>query len=180
MIPGVIATRYAKALLELGKETGELARLCDDMARLADTYVSSAELRDAVESPLVSPDAKRAIVQEIAEKLETTITAKNTVSFLCDRRRMRALPGIAQALRELADAHEGVIRAEVATARPLDAAYLAKLQAQLERVTGRKVVLDTREDPALLAGVVARVGDRVFDGSLLSRLRQLREAMLPN
>lgn len=180
MIPGVIATRYAKALLELGKESGDLDRLCDDVARLSAAYESSAELRDAVESPLVGPDAKRAIVQEIAEKLETTLTAKNAVSFLCDRRRMRALPGIAKALRELADAHEGVLRAEVATARPLDAAYLAKLQAQLERVTGRKVVLETREDRTLLAGVVARVGDRVFDGSLQSRLRQLRETLLPN
>ncbi len=90
------------------------------------------------------------------------------------------LPAIAGKLRELTDAKKGVLRAEVQTAMPLPEEYFTQLQQQLERVVGRRVVLDRKLDPSLICGVVVRVGDTVYDGSLISRLQQLRETMLPN
>ena len=80
----------------------------------------------------------------------------------------------------MADDKRGIIRAEVLTAMPLPEEYFTQLQQQLERVTGRKVALDRKLDPTLICGVVARVGDTVYDGSLVARLRQLKETMLPN
>jgi F-type H+-transporting ATPase subunit delta len=80
----------------------------------------------------------------------------------------------------LSDAKQGVLRAEVTTAVRLSEGYYAKLQAQLEKMTGQRVALDRREDPAILAGVIARIGDRVYDGSLRARLTELGHSLLPN
>ena len=93
---------------------------------------------------------------------------------------MRALPGIARLLREINDKRKGLVRAEVVTAAPLSDAYYARLQQQLEKMTGRKIVLDKREDPTILAGVITRIGDTVYDGSLRSRLHEIKHALLPS
>jgi F-type H+-transporting ATPase subunit delta len=147
---------------------------------IADTYDKSEDLQRALDNPLVAADAKKAILTEIADKSGVTPTVKHTLLLLGDRRRLHALPAIAQLLREMSDAKQGVLRAEITTAVRLSDSYYAKLQAQLEKMTGQKVALDRHEDPSILAGVIARIGDRVYDGSLRSRLAQLGNSLLPN
>jgi F-type H+-transporting ATPase subunit delta len=180
MIPGVIAKRYATALLELGGESGQLDALVDEINRAAAAYDSSLELRNAFENPLVPAAAKKAILGDIAERLNLGTTAKSFLGLLVDRRRIRALPPIATRLREMADLRRGITRAEVLTALPLPEEYFEKLQRELERITGRKVALDRKLDPTLICGVLIRIGDTVYDGSLVARLKQLKETMLPN
>ncbi|MCL2722938.1 MAG: ATP synthase F1 subunit delta [Polyangiaceae bacterium] len=180
MIPGVIAKRYAAALLELGSEAGQLDALVDELGRAAEAYESSRELRSAFEDPLLSASAKKAIMHEVSDRLGLGVTAKNALALLVDRRRVRALPAIAVRLRELADQKRGIVRAEVLAAMPLSEDYFVRLQRELERVTGRRIALDRKIDPSLLCGVVVRVGDTVFDGSLVARLHQMKEAMIPN
>ncbi len=180
MIPGVIAKRYATALLELGSETGQLDALVDELQRVAAAYEASSELRAALADPLIAIQAKQQILADVGERLALGQAARNTLSLLLDRRRIRALPAIAQRLREMADDKRGVVRAEVLTAMPLPEEYFTLLQQQLERVTGRRIALDRKLDPSLIGGVVARVGDTVYDGSLLARLRKMKETMLPN
>ena len=80
----------------------------------------------------------------------------------------------------MADAKRGILRAEVMTAMPLSEEYFEKLQRELERISGRRVALDRKLDSALIGGVVVRVGDTVYDGSLVARLRQIKDTMLPN
>jgi len=180
VIPGVIAKRYATALLELGTEAGQLDALVDELSRAAQTYEASGELRAVIADPLVQIQAKRAILSELAQRLDLGAVTKNALNLLLDRRRLAALPGIAQRLREMADEKRGILRAEVLTAMPLPEEYFTQLQAQLERVTGHRIALERKLDPSLICGVVARVGDTVYDGSLLARLRQMKEAMLPS
>ena len=180
MIPGVIAKRYATALLELGSETGQLDALVDELQRVAAVYDTSSELRAALADPLIAIQAKQQILADVGERLALGQAARNTLSLLLDRRRIRALPAIAQRLREMADDKRGIVRAEVLTAMPLPEEYFTLLQQQLERVTGRRIALDRKLDPSLIGGVVARVGDTVYDGSLLARLRKMKETMLPN
>jgi F-type H+-transporting ATPase subunit delta len=180
MIPGVIARRYATALIELGTETGQLDALVDELQRAAQAYEASPELRSALADPLVAIHAKKAILSELADRLGLGQAAKNTVQILLDRRRISALPPIAARLREMADVKRGILRAEVLTAMPLPEEYYTHLQQQLERITGRRIALDRKLDPSLICGVVARVGDTVYDGSLIARLRQMKESMLPN
>jgi F-type H+-transporting ATPase subunit delta len=80
----------------------------------------------------------------------------------------------------MADLRRGITRAEVLTALPLPEEYFEKLQRELERITGRKVALDRKLDPTLICGVLIRIGDTVYDGTLVARLKQLKETMLPN
>ena len=104
---------------------------------------------------------------------------RNTLQMLLERRRIQTLPYVASYLREQADKRRGVLRAEVTTATPLSDAYYERLRLQLEKTTGQKVVVDKKTDPALVAGVVTRIGDRILDGSLRTRLQSLKDALLP-
>jgi len=180
MIPGVIAKRYATALLELGSEAGQLDALVVEIGRAAEAYELSAEMRNAFENPLIPHSVKKAILGDIVERLALGATARSFLGLLVDRRRIRALPPIATRLREMADLRRGLTRAEVMTAMPLPEEYFEKLQRELERITGRKVALDRKLDPTLICGVMIRLGDTVYDGSLIARLKQLKDAMQPS
>lgn len=180
MIPGVIAKRYATALLEIGGDAGQLDALVDQVTSAAMAYDASDELRDAFENPLVPYAAKKAILADVVQRLQLGPTARSFLGILVDRRRIRALPAIALRLREMADLRRGITRAEVLTAMPLPEEYFEKLQRELERITGRKIALDRKLDPSLICGVLVRVGDTIYDGSLIARLKQLKETMQPN
>ncbi len=180
MSVSLVARRYATALFELGNETGQLDALSSEIDRVAAAYAESLELRGALENPLIAHASKRAVVNEIAERLSVSQLAKNALAMLVDRRRIKTLPLIARALRELADRKKGVLRAEVSSAAPLSDAYYAKLQEQLRRITGKQVVIDRTDDPSLIAGVVTRIGDRVLDGSLRTRLLAMKDALAPS
>jgi F-type H+-transporting ATPase subunit delta len=175
----LVARRYATALLEIGTDSGILDSIVADLSNAASAYEASAELRASLENPLVAHEAKKAVVAEIATTLGIGEVARHTLQLLVDRRRVAALPYIARYLHELNDAKKGLLRAEVTTATPLTDAYYARLQAQLEKMTGKKVAIDRKVDPSIIAGVVTRIGDRIYDGSVKSRLVSMKDTLLP-
>ena len=176
----IVARRYAQALLELGIEQGNLDRMVEEVATVADAWQTSPDLRNALENPLVSHAAKKAVMNELIDQIGAGLTIRHALLLLVDRRRVKTLPYVASAFRELSDARRGVLRAEVTSAAPLSDGYYVRLQGQLEKMTGKKVVVDKRTDPALIAGVVTRIGDRIFDGSLRTRLQSMKDALLPH
>jgi F-type H+-transporting ATPase subunit delta len=180
MSVSIVARRYAQALLELGVVEEKLDAIVAEMATAASAWEASPDFRNAIENPLVAHEAKKAVIGELADRIGASSTTRNTLLLLVDRRRMKTLPYLARTLRELADARKGALRAEVTTAAPLSEEYYAKLQGKLERMTGKRVVIDRRIDASLIGGVVARIGDRIFDGSLHTRLQSLRDVLLPN
>ena len=137
-----------------------------------------AELRAALTNPLVPAAARKAVLSELTTRLALTTLAKNAVGLLAERRRLPALPHIARALSRMTDERSGVVRATIASAAPLSESYAQRVQRQLEVVTGKRVVLARKQDPSLLAGVVVKVGDRVFDGSARARLAELRDELV--
>jgi F-type H+-transporting ATPase subunit delta len=175
-----VARRYAKALQELGVDAGTLNAVVAEVTTIADAYASSSELRAALDNPLVAREAKRAILAALAEQAQVSTIVKNALLLLGDRRRLHVLPAIAQLLREMADLREGILRAEVTTAARLPEDYYTKLGKKLEQMTGKRVVIDRREDPSLIAGVITRIGDLVIDGSLRAGLDGMTNALLPN
>jgi F-type H+-transporting ATPase subunit delta len=179
MSVSIVARRYAQALLELGVESGTLDGMVDEVSAVASAWEASHDLRNAIENPLVAHDAKKAVMNDVCDLAGTSVTVKHAVAMLVDRRRAKILPALARYLRELSDARKGILRAEVTTAAPLGDGYYVRLQAQLEKMTGRKVAVDKKTDPSLVAGVVTRIGDRILDGSLRTRLESLRDALMP-
>lgn len=180
MIAAHISRRYARALLELGAADNALDGLVGDMTKLADVYGGSADLRNSVDNPIVPLPTKKAILSELCDKLGVGKTAKHVTLLLGDRRRLALLPEIAQMLREMNDAKKGLLRAEVTTAVALSDGFYQKLLSTLEKLSNKKVVLDKKHDPALIGGVVLRIGDLVLDSSLKTRLDGLKHALLPN
>ena len=180
MIAAHISRRYARALMDIGEAEGNLDALVSDVRKVSAVYEQSHDLRVAVESPLVALPAKQAILRELCEKLSVGPTARNALLLLGDRRRFQLLPEIVTMLREMNDAKKGIVRAEVTTAVALSEGFYGKLQSTLERLSNKKVVLDKKHDPALIGGVVLRIGDLVLDSSLKTRLDGLKQALLPN
>ncbi|GAC1358870.1 MAG: ATP synthase F1 subunit delta [Polyangiales bacterium] len=180
MIGGQIARRYAKALIELGTEQGTLDALVREITAVAEAFDSSAELKGLVDNPEVPRASRKAVLVEIATRLGASPVTRNTLSLLADNGRLRILPALARVLRDMADLRAGLVRAHVRSAAPLSEGYLHKLQQALEARFKKKVVIDREVDPKLLAGVVTRVGDTIIDGSLRSRLDELRTQLLPS
>lgn len=171
------ARRYARAIFEIGKEEGSLAKLTQEITSFAEVWSQSAELRQALESPLLDDASSDGVLKEIGERLGLSPTGHKTVRLLGLRRRLPALPDIARELARLVDEEGKVVRAEVLSAAPLSPDYLNRLKAEIEKATGSKVVITHRQDPSLISGVVTRIGDRVIDGSALSRLRTFRDSL---
>lgn len=173
-----VAERYARAIFELGVETGTLAALVDQIRRFAAAYAESADLRSVLENPVVPLEQRQNILGELASRLGFGPSALNTVRYLASRRRLAVLPDIAKRLDSLSDEKQGVVRATVTSAAPLSEAFYQRLAEELAKLVGKKVVLDRREDPSLIAGVVTRIGDNTIDGSLRGRLDTLERTLL--
>lgn len=172
-----VAKRYARAVFELGKESGKLVELSKQMTALGEVFAGSQELRDVLTNPLVADSAREAILIDVGHRLGASETALGTLRVLAQNRRLAALPELARALSRLVDEDTRTLRVTVTSAGPLSDGYLAKLRAELEKVTGQKIDFTVHKDPALIAGVVVQIGDRVIDGSVRAKLQRFRESL---
>ncbi|MEZ4294280.1 MAG: F0F1 ATP synthase subunit delta [Polyangiaceae bacterium] len=172
-----IARRYAQAVFELGKESGQLAAVSKQISAMADVLTGSEELRNVLANPLVDESAKEAILVDIGGKLGAGDIATRTLRVLAQNGRLAALPDIGRVLSRLVDEDSKTLRATVTSAGPLSDSYKSKLKAELEKVTGQKVEITLRTDAALVAGVVVQIGDRVIDGSVRAKLQRFREGL---
>ena len=172
-----VVNRYAGTLLEAAKESEALARVGEDVAGLAATVEQSEELAVFVRDPLVDAAAKG----EAFEKLFGSKVHELTLNFLkllAHRRRANLLPEILDAFIALSEAEQGLVQAEVVSAVELDENQLDRLRQRLAGYTGKDVVLSARVESGLKAGMVVRIGDTVFDGSLANHLRGLRRRLV--
>lgn len=175
---GSVARRYARALFDIGVSKGSYEVLGNELGELAATYEGSPELRQTLENPVFKLDQRRGILEKILPRVAPSKEVRSFALLLLERNRISALPAIARSYKELVDGILGRVQATVTSAKPLDPATTSQVQRALERRTGKKVVLTTTIDPELIGGIVARVGDLVFDGSLKSRLETLRSRIL--
>lgn len=173
-----VARRYARAILELGKEGGNLPALSREIAAFATTFEGSEELRSVLDNPLVPEAQREAVLVDIAGRLGVSPIGTQTLRLIAQRRRLAALPEIARQLARLADEDANLVRAVVTSAGPLSESYLNDLRAALEKSTGSKVAILHHVDPSLIAGVVTQIGDQVIDGSVRARLASFRDSLL--
>jgi F-type H+-transporting ATPase subunit delta len=177
MVSGSLARRYAKAIFEIGVEQKVLDKLGDDLRSLANALKESHELAASLTNPAIRRDDRRKVLDALLARVGAHAMVRNVVHLLLERERMSSLPYISRELDAMIEAKAGRVRAEVTSARPLDGQQLAQITAALEKLSGKKVTVEKREDPELLGGVVAKIGDVVYDGSLRSELQKLRDTL---
>jgi F-type H+-transporting ATPase subunit delta len=173
-----VGRRYAKALLALADEQKQTARVEKELLDFAATWDESPELRTVFENPKVDESSRKKVLTAVLDRMAASPLVKSSLSLLAERGRLKHVPEIAATLATLASARTGTVTAEVTSAGALPESYFNELKSALEKATGKKVVLVKKQDPSLIAGVVTRVGDRVIDGSVRTRLSELQEELL--
>ena len=169
-----VAERYASAFFDLAKEQGQTEALERDMRGVTDALAESDDLRRLVRSPAFDADQKRRGMTAVLDRMGAHGLTKNLIGLLVRNGRLFALPGIARAFTDLAAKDRGEVAAEAVTAHPLSPEQDAELRRQIAQAVGREVNLTTRVDPDLLGGLVVKVGSRMMDSSLRTKLSRLQ------
>jgi F-type H+-transporting ATPase subunit delta len=172
-----LARRYARAILELANEANAVEQTGRELSEFAATWSGSDELRAVFLNPEVSPDVRKSVLAEVTQRAGLSTLTRNSILYIADKGRISSLPLIARSFNDLSEGSSGIVRAEVTSAAPLSDAYYTQLQRTLEQVTGHRVSIEKKTDPNLIAGVVTRVGDKVYDGSIKSRLEDLQNSL---
>ncbi|MGQ0559679.1 MAG: F0F1 ATP synthase subunit delta [Sphingosinicella sp.] len=169
--------RYASALFVLARDSRTLATVEQSLATLKDALDQSQELRALAASPLIGRDDKVKAVLAAADALKLDPTTCNFVGVLARNGRLAKLDAAIRAFRRLAAAHRGELSATVTSARPLDDAQVAAIRRKLKDKMGREIAVDLKVDPAILGGLIVRIGSRMIDGSIRTKLHTLAVAM---
>jgi F-type H+-transporting ATPase subunit delta len=177
MVTGSLARRYARAVLEIGIANANLDKIGADLRSLAAAMHDSTELVTALTNPAIRRADRRRVIDGLLQRIGAAPQTKNLIYLLLDGERLGSLEAISREVTAMIEARAGRMSAEVTSAKPLDAAQLAQITTALEKLSGKKVAVTKREDPALLGGVVAKLGDTVYDGSLRTQLRTLRDEL---
>lgn len=172
-----LADRYAAALFDLADEQRELDRVAEDLRGLRGLLAESADLRRLVRSPVLSRREQGQAIAAIAERAGFAPLTRNFVGLVAQNRRLFAVPEMISAFLARLAARRGEVTAEVTAARELTPAQRDAVTEQLRKSMGSKVAVELRVDPALLGGLVVKVGSRMIDASVRSKLQRLQLAM---
>ena len=173
-----VAGRYASALFDLASEQKQLAAVEQDMARVAGLLETSEDLRRMVRSPVFSADEQGRAIGAVGEKAGLSPLGINFLKLLARNRRLFAVGDIIKAFRQITARHRGEIDADVISAHPLSEAQRNSLVDTLKASAGGKnVKIHTHVDPALLGGLVVKMGSRMIDSSLRTKLDNLKTRM---
>jgi F-type H+-transporting ATPase subunit delta len=176
-IQASLAGRYAMALFELARDERQLETVGASLGALKRALAESSDLREFVSSPLVSREESLRTIDSAGEAMALDPMTRNFLGVLARNRRLSQLGNVIRAFDMLAAGHRGEVTAEVVSARPLGDDQLAALKANLRARTGSDIVVDLRVDPSILGGLVVKVGSRMIDGSIRTKLNTLAHAM---
>jgi len=171
-----IARRYARALLLIGQQDGEIERYRGELASVAALVAGNPALEQAIVNPLYETRARRRVLEALIARMGLSRVMASFLLLLFEKRRFRFLAAIADFYGRLADEAKGIARATLVSAAALPAEALDRIREALTRRTGKEIRLEVREDPALIGGVVTQIGDLVLDGSLRRQLHRMRES----
>ena len=168
-----IAERYASAFFELAQDEGKLAEAEADLDALSSAYGESEDLRRLIQSPAFGAEDKEAGLKALLDGKAQALTI-NFVRLIALKGRLSLIQSIISRFKEIAADARGEVAAEVVSAHPLSDEQVNDLKAQIRASVGKDVALDTRTDPDLLGGLIVKIGSRMIDSSLKTKLARLR------
>jgi len=172
-----IAKRYARAFFDIAAEENRYEEYYGELLKFSSIVEESGDLKEFLANPIFDNDDKKAVVKTILDKISLSGIAANFLNLLADKQRIDALPDVVRCYRELMDEALKKVRVQVKTAFPLSSELSGGLAKSLETLTGKQVEMTIEEDPSLLGGVVVKVGDTLFDGSIKSQLNNIRNLL---
>jgi F-type H+-transporting ATPase subunit delta len=173
-----MAGRYALALFELAKEQKSLDKVAGDLKSFADLIAASPDLERLVRSPVFSAEEQVKALGAVLAKVGVSGIAGNFLKLVASKRRLFAVGDMIRDFGKLVDRERGVTRAQVTVAEPLSDSQLSALKDALVGVSGGKTVnVDVKIDPAIIGGLVVKLGSRMVDGSLKTKLNSIRTRM---
>ena len=173
------ALRYARALLDVAiKERAPLDAIGDELAAFVDLFKQNPSLEKVMLHPAVPVQRKRAVMVVLVERARLSPILAKLLVLLAERDRLVLLPDLLSAYRERVLDHQQIVRAEVTTASPIGPDRAQAIERGLTEVTGRTVRLGVRTDPSLIGGVVARIGDTIYDGSVTTQLERMKKRLV--
>jgi len=178
----ILAKRYAKALLTLGREDGNYEQYGQELDQFVTLWEETPEFADAASNPLYAKENRKVICQAVLEKLELSPVFKSLLDLMLEKmlekNRLAIIPDVRTFYQKLLDEMANISRAEVKSATPLSDEALASIKNSLEKTTGKTIIVETEVDPELIGGVMARVGDLVLDGSVRTQLTSIKETLM--
>ncbi len=171
-----VARRYAQALYEEAVKEKRLERIDEDMTMIRETLEGSRELVIFFESPIIARQKKHDVVKALFAK-RVHASTMDFLSLLIEKKREDLFPDVAVAYQALRDEQLGIVAARARVAYPLSDAEQAQLAKALEQMAGTRIRLSIEQDATLVGGLVVRIGDTVYDGSVRNQLATLRERM---
>ncbi|MCV6823684.1 MULTISPECIES: F0F1 ATP synthase subunit delta [Halocynthiibacter] len=172
-----IAVRYATAVFDLAKEGKKLKALEADIDALEGALAESADFADLINSPVYTRDEQSAAITAIAKKMKLSPIVSNTLGLMAEKRRLFVLPQFVQALREQLADEKGEVTAEVTAAKKLTKAQSDALAKTLKASVGKDVIVNVVVDESLIGGLIVKVGSKMIDTSIASKLNNLQNAM---
>jgi len=177
LITNAIARRYAKALVQLATEEAGVEKFHAELTAVNTLLADNHNLWAILVSPAYRIEAKRAMLLELITKMEISMTVKNFLLLVLDKNRLNYLPQIVVSYGMFADELSGVIRPTITSAMTLDDAQVGEIKSALAKSTGKKVVVKLEVDSSLIGGVVTKIGDKAFDGSLKTQLSKIGDIL---
>ena len=172
-----VGERYAQALFDLALETGRLDAVRADLKSLKAAWIDSADLRRLATSPVIAAEDQRKGLVAIAAKAKFDATTRNFLGLLAQNGRARDLAAVITGFEALYSKHAGIVAAEVVSTQALTAAQLKTITAALTTALGKNPEITTRIDPSILGGLKVKVGSKLFDASLKTKLDQMKFAL---
>jgi F-type H+-transporting ATPase subunit delta len=172
-----MAGRYATALFELAREANSLDQVMADLDRFDALVAENPDLLRLVRSPVFSAEEQESALVAVLEHAGIVGSAANFLRLVTANRRLFAVRDMIRAFRTLVARHKGEVTAQVTVAERLGEKHLAALKDALNSVTGKDVALDIRVEPAIIGGLVVKIGSRMVDASLKTKLNSIKHAM---
>ena len=169
-----VSLQYANALADIAMEQGAVEPAARQLQEFSVAYTESQELQNYLDSPAVSPENKRAVLEKIAARMGVSKVVRNFLFVVSDHGRSRNFPQIADAFQDVVRERQGIADAKIFSAVRLSEGQKTELTQKLGQLTGKSVDPNYFIDPELLGGVLVRVGDTIYDGSLRNRLQQMQ------
>ena len=176
-IQASLAGRYATALFDLARDSNNIEAVEKSLGILKSALAESAELRQLTKSPLLSRTESGKAIEAVAKSLGLDQLTTKYLGVLASNRRLGEVSNTIRSFQALAAYHRGETKAEITSAHPLSAAQVDELKKQLKARVGRDVTVDLTVDPAILGGLVVKIGSQMIDSSIKTRLNSLAHAM---